>query len=101
MSNKKTTIDKSLTKISTTTTTKVNLNKNEELLDDTDLKTTSSSDETKITVPIVQVINIQNIATTAALSNYNKNNNTTSNDIYSSSPLSSSNEVEDLAEGNL
>jgi hypothetical protein len=101
--NKKTSIDTSLTKISTTTTTTtVKANKNEEL-NENDLTIAHSSNEHKIIVPIVQVINIQNIATTAALSKYNDNINTNNNnnniEISSSSP-SSSNEVEE-SEGNL
>lgn len=100
--NKKTSIDTSLTKISTTTTTTtVKANKNEEL-NENDLIIAHSSNEHKIIVPIVQVINIQNIATTAALSKYNNNINTNNNnniEISSSSP-SSSNEVEE-SEGNL
>ena len=100
--NKKTSIDTSLTKISTTTTTTtVKANKNEEL-NENDLTIAHSSNEHKIIVPIVQVINIQNIATTAALSKYNDNINTNNNnniEISSSSP-SSSNEVEE-SEGNI
>ena len=100
--NKKTSIDTSLTKISTattTTTTTVKVNKNEEL-NENDLIIAHSSNEHKIIVPIVQVINIQNIATTAALSKYNNNINTNNNIEISSSSPSSSNEVEE-SEGNL